>query len=447
VGGSAINTSNGIYTIMGVPTGINYLQTQNQSQSNYVDEWWAQPASTYKCNEAQAIDVSQGGTYTGKDFQLDEGGSLTGVVVDENSLGQGNVRVEYSNRPSSQWKQTNTDTNGRFTFYGCLPGSTQLGIRPEINTGLAHFQRKYWLETGENRDLGTIILYDGALISGVLKNASSSPLGNIRYWYGGKHDIGGEETDTDGSFEFRLPTGNYALNLDEDSGYCMVPVQISVPDVSTPINLGDKTAYNESTGDTISGTVTAGPSHHGDLEVIAFLNNQQITPDNCGGVGCLGYCEPDDVTGNYSLFVPPGNTIQVMLVLDSEDENDQESGTVVDTIEGISTPSSGKNLTYSSEGYTVDGFVKKGVAGIFDAQVLLYKQPSDKFAGFADTDNTGKYIFYNVQAGTYRIGVSCYDYDTSEWSDNFNVNADVTIPDIRFGSLAMPWIYLLLLGD
>jgi hypothetical protein len=448
VGGSHINTSNGTYTAMGVPTGINYLKTQNFSQFNYIDEWWAQPASTYKCNEAQAIDVSQGGTYTGKDFQLDEGGSLTGVVVDENSVGQRNVRVQYSNRPSSEVELTITDTTGRFTFYGCLPGPDEVSITPEINTGLAHFNRKYWLETGENKDLGTITLYDGALISGVLKNASSIPLANIGCWYGGKYWISLLQTkDTDGSFEFRLPIGNYTLNVSENSGYCMVPVQISVPDVSTPINLGDKTAYDASTGDTISGTVTAGPSHHGDFGVIASLNNQQCTPDNFGGFGPLGYCEPDDVSGNYSLFVPPGNTIVVALLLFSEDENSQESVTVVDTIEGITTPSSGRNLTYSSEGYTVDGFVKKNAAGIFYAQVLLYKQPGDKFAGFAETDNIGKYIFYNVQAGTYRIGVSCYDYDTSEWSDNFDVSADVTVPDIRFGSLAMPWVHLLLLGD
>ena len=153
--------------------------------------------------------------------------------------------------------------------------------------------------------------------------------------------------------------------------------------------------------------------------------------------------------GIYSMFVPPGQTVDAVLALITEDEKGLESMTVVDSITtGFITPASGRNLSFSTAGYTVQGKVKDSKGGIYRAQALLYKQPGDVFTGFADADETGQYIFYHVPNGDYKIAATHPDYPKeTAWSAQFNVNnANKTVPDIFMGGGEKPE-KLLVWGD
>ena len=447
VAGTTTDSSNGTYYIDNLVGGFYYVRTDNNG-NNYVNEWWASSESTYVCNEAESIDLSGVGQ-AAKDFQLDIGGTISGKVVNESNVDQQDVGVNYWNDVCSAWAGTTTDLNGAFELTGLPPGPAEVIVWPEVDTGLAWFMRDCYLGEGKVRDLGTIILHQGALISGVIKDAETipAPLPYVQYWYGGRFEMGGGETDSNGYFEFRLPAGIYTLNLSDDSDYVMVPVEIIVTDVNDDITYANLslTAYDADNGDTISGTVTGSSPPEGmELEVVAFLNSKTFTPDNFGGVGPIGCDEPE--AGTYSLFVPPTDArgeedVMVALALWSEGPDGNESLTVVDWIQDVSTSTSPTDvpLTYTSDGFKVEGYVKDSHSGegIFDARVLLYNQ-AEEFVGFAETDHTGKYTFYNVPGTGYKVAVTHRDYpDDTEWSSGFWVSDPSPDPSVSVRDVFM----------
>jgi hypothetical protein len=445
------NSGDGTYSMKGLPPEDIYLKTQ---ASNHANEWWKSPESTYQYVDADKITITSGVTLTGRNFQLDTGGSLAGVVVDKNNSPQQDIEVECWNNAVRDWKSTLTAANGSFTLSNLPPGPAELEVCPDVSTGLVVHIRNHWFDQNENRHLGTIRLQQGAKITGVIK-LGTVPLADVEYSYGRKFEIGWGETEEDGSFEFRLPLGTYTLTLDSDDGYSMVPVEIEVTDVNATYNQGDLAAYNHTNGRSISGTVTDSAVHHGKFAVLAFLNDQEFTPNIFGGICELAVAEPEfSSPGDYQLYVPASlNKVKLLFVLWSEDENELGTMTVLDISDDVTAPSSVNDYAYNSAGHTVDGYVKdrKTGEGIYFTEVMLYKQVGgkDEFAGFAETDNTGKYTFYNVRPGTYRIAVNAIDYNPdTKWSSNFDVNANVTVPDIKMRkTMAMPWVYLLLLFD
>ena len=445
--GSA-ETSVGNYTIMGIPPGDYYLQARSYELSTYASEWWADSNSVFYCSEAESVTVVNT-TVTGKNYQLDIGGSVTGVVVNDSGAPQADLEVSYWNDLCSEWKSVDTDIDGSFEIIGLPPGPVEIEIEPDVDTWLVKYEKTYsCLALGENSDLGTIELPYGALITGVIQDVYSNPFFDIDVSCGTKFAVAWDETNADGSFALRIPVGTYSLNFvdDEDEDeHIRMPVEITVNDVGTPQNLGILIAYDLSSREQISGTIDygsyAGP---GEFIVVAFLNTTEITPENFGGIRPFATAEPDQATGEYSLYVVPqterpGTTVNLMLILIHGATDAWESVTLIDENEGIvtsPTPVTGQNLAYSTLGsdHSVSGFVKNGEGGVVYANVLLYKQPGDEFFGFAETDCDGAYSLYNVPEGTYRIAATAYGYDATEWSGTFNVvNANIAIPDIFMG--------------
>ena len=89
-------TNTGVYTTPDLSEGTYYLRTSNRNQSNYVSEWWADPVSMISCSGAQSITVSTA-NIIGKDFQLDVGYSISGMVYQSDGstpIPDNNVQVE-----------------------------------------------------------------------------------------------------------------------------------------------------------------------------------------------------------------------------------------------------------------------------------------------------------------------------------------------------------------
>jgi len=231
--------------------------------------------------------------------------------------------VGYWNEACSSWKNTDTGLGGSFELIGLPPGPSEISINPEVSTGLACFLRCYYLNEGEEKDLEIIKLQRGALISGIIQDATSNPLPGIEYRCAGRFDSDSQRTGADGSFAVRVPPGEYTLTISDGDIYTMVPEYITVTDVSTPLDMGTLTAYDDVTGDTVSGTVNITGIIPDDMElnIFALLNSQTITTDNFGGISTLSWVTPDAVTGAYSLFVPPttarpdNQDVKIMLVL------------------------------------------------------------------------------------------------------------------------------------
>ena len=407
-------------------------------------EWYTSAGGTFYCQEADGI--SSDADKAGINFDLENGGTISGTVMDYNGNPVAGVTVTIWNDALDQgWQQETTDESGDFVLENLAPGPWEVRILPDVTSGLVHSNQDYWLNLSQDRNIGEIRLRPGALVTGYLKDVGETPLLELEYWYGGKFEIGWDWSNmVDGSFQFRLPLGSYTLNLDpEDSGYTMLPVDIDVTDVEATIDLDTLTAYDDTTGDHIQGTVTDSADHTGQFLVMAFGNSQLFTPDKFGGVDYLGVGEPEfPGGGSYSMFLPPDRTVMAVLVLFHEDIKGLEYLTVVSTpITGIDMAMSGPTLTgqdfvYSDAGHTVEGYVKSSSAPYppYRATVVLYKQPGDHFAGFADSDDIGYYRFYNVPGGDYKIAVTHPRYrDEVAWSAQFTVSDDTMVPDIFMG--------------
>jgi hypothetical protein len=446
----ALTDGIGNYTLT-LPGDFTYFLFANPAlmtpSQDLAPEWYTSTGGTIYCAEAEGIYLTE--STDGKNFALLNGGTISGTV--KNNVGallSGVTVVTWNDALAQGWQQKATDANGNFTFSDLSQGPWEIRVQLDpIATNYVDYVREDWLNLSENRNIGTITLQQGALVTGTLKDSAGNPIPYLDYWYGGKFEIGWSRAAGDGTFAFRLPLGTYYLNLDpEDSGYTMLPKEITVTDVGTPIPLGDLTAYDNATGDHISGTVTVSAEKTGQFQVVAFLSSQPLTPDNFGAVAVLGAGQPEfPGDGSYSLFVPPDQTVNVVLALFVENEKSLESMTVVSTpIVGLNLSLdpdgivNGQDFVYNNAVYTLDGYVKSSSAPAppFKADVLLYKQPGDIFAGFAESDETGYYKFYNVPGGDYKIAVTHPSYpDETPWSSLFTVSAVMRAPDIFIGGL------------
>jgi hypothetical protein len=126
--GGAFQDASGVYTIMGLPVGTYYLQTNNNNESNYVNEWHtgATDPSSFDCELATQVSVTEGGTTPDIDFELEMGGSVSGTVYQGGSVAEGARVVAWLGDPCEdrQWMADAwTDENGEYKIWG-LPAGT-----------------------------------------------------------------------------------------------------------------------------------------------------------------------------------------------------------------------------------------------------------------------------------------------------------------------------------
>ena len=423
-----------------VPAGGPYFVSAQPQGIDYAQAWYRSSIGPgmfgeFCCDSAEAINIIDADV-SGADFYLADGGSISGVIKDSAGNPIADVPVNIgSDGLEIGWNWTQTGPDGSFQFTGLAPGIWYVHSQPDVSSGYAQLVRDYYLESvGEDRNIGTLTLEDGALITGTFTDPTGTPIPDIEFEWGGKFEGGEAETET-GYFEIRLPLGTHSLTVehDQDDGvYSMLPREITVADTSVPQSLGNVTLYDPATGAAITGTVTDnGLYYEGGLQVVAFAHSQEFTPDKAGGVIPLGFGMPDE-NGDYSLLAPPSATIDLYLVTGWENDcSGAESAVVVDALTNITTPTAGQtltgqNLAYTNEGGYIDGIIadrNDPMASICRANAILYSQPGDVFAGFAMSNGWGDFSFSNVPAGDYRIAVTHPDYpDEITWSPVFTLN-------------------------
>lgn len=152
VTGSGINTENGTYVIAGIPPGTYYLDTWNNG-TMYIDEYWTGASgdpSDRDCSLAQTITVVAGETETNKNFQLEEGGAITGTINGSHGqplLGELVGAIAYSGDPCGEFHHVigngiNTE-DGTYTINGIPPGTYYL----KTWNGDAAYTNEWWADT------------------------------------------------------------------------------------------------------------------------------------------------------------------------------------------------------------------------------------------------------------------------------------------------------------
>jgi hypothetical protein len=453
-GVSGTVTSNGSYTIAGLPVGNYYIQAFLKSGANYINEWYSEPLSSYDCNDADAVQVWVGVETQNIHFQLDSGGSITGTLVDEDGQPLGNVEVKYDHEGPGNWQQTWSDpADGTFTLSGLGPGRAEITIFSDPGRYLAGFIRNYYLEAGENKNIGTLTVQKGAVISGMVAK-NGTPLQDFELVAGAKLTMAEVDSGADGTFGFVLPPGEFTINNQEDF-FATVPqtVVVAEADIMTNKSIPTIAAYDVSNGDVYNGTVTinVSPPTGAGVMVLSFMNDEEFDLNNWGATNPLsigGFFDGSTPLNPYQLATPLGSTVQLILALYSEWNDGNKSITLIESTSDV-TGGGTYNYTYNNIGSTVDGYVTRNGEPAYWALVGLYRETGNEFAGFATTDHTGHYVLYNVPDGTYRVEATAEDYDGIYKTPYFLINDNLTIPAIELKSpvKAMPWIPLLLLND
>jgi hypothetical protein len=145
--GTQTDPNNGTYSITGIPAGTYYLQTWNNG-TYYVNEWWnggSPDPSDPDCSLAQSITLASGQTVTGKDFQLDTGGSISGRVTTANggdSIAGLWVQVYSGTCHQNDLGGVETNENGEYSFLGLPQGNFY--VRACANCNQQNYVNEWW---------------------------------------------------------------------------------------------------------------------------------------------------------------------------------------------------------------------------------------------------------------------------------------------------------------
>jgi len=400
---------NGFYLLTGLPRGEADINVRGDSYSNP-----GLYAST-------GTELYLSGDVDGLDFALPPAATLSGRVIDaQTAEAVANVQIGYWSDRYQVWQSNDTNSEGQFSLTNLPPGIGEIEVEPDVYTGYAHGlpwgDNWIYLDEGEHRSDHVIQLQKGALVSGYIKDSLGDPLSGIEYDWNGRMCEGWSHTDINGYYEIRLPQGTYVIGLDSDEEFCAFPQYVTITDVSQAVSVDDIIAYDDVTGSQISGNVSnsGGHSKTGEFVAIAFEAGTVIDPSTWYTISPLREIELEEA-GPYALTALPPGVYDVYLVVTSETPDGIESVVLRDSIFNVSAPTSGIDLSYTSEGSTVSGMVIDSTGQpVLGASALLNDSTTGAFAAFAHTDHEGNYVIYNTPAGTYTVtAVHSQYYDAS----------------------------------
>jgi hypothetical protein len=148
------DTVTGAYEIPDLEPGEYYVQITNTGVQDYIQEWYASPDSVYNCEEAQAVPVFEGQVTPGIDFQLDQGGYISGYVYQaDGETGIANIFVNLFSDPCTMegfQAGGTTDENGFYFLRNLVPDSYYLLAGNTI--GGEEFLGEWWAGGASVRD-------------------------------------------------------------------------------------------------------------------------------------------------------------------------------------------------------------------------------------------------------------------------------------------------------
>ena len=469
IASASINTTDGTYTINGLPTGTYYLQSD--ADSNYVREWWADPSSVVECNGAQPIAVTAGDAVTGKNFQLSNGVTISGTVYQSDGatpFTNGGRVYAYTGDPCGSYSQAGYDyinSDGTYSIESPLTAGTYyLRATPYSNS---EYSPEWWADpssvvecngaqpiavtaggvfTGKNFQLdigatisGTVYRSDGVtpiVGGGYVDVVTGNPCGT--YSSAGLASI----NTTDGTYTINgLPTGTYYLEAHPYDNYIRewwaVPSSVVECSGAQPIAV---TAGGTVTGKnfqldpaaTISGTVY---QNDGTTPITGGGSVYAYTGDPCGSYSSAGSASINTTDGTYTINGLPTGTYYLRAHGNNyirEWWADPSSMVECNGAQSIAVTAgsavAGKNFqldtvaSISGTAYQSDG-VTPIPGGGYVAAYTGDPCGSYSSAGYGSIDPTdGTYTINNLSTGTYylQLEATC-NYAAEWWADPSSV--------------------------
>ncbi len=399
---NASTWSDGNYLIRGLQAG-SYRFFAYDKYGTYVTKFYD---NAYAKDDAQKIEIATGQTISDINFSLPKAGWISGTVTrDLDAEPVEGIRITAYDDETGDWKADMlTESDGSYIIKGLIPGS----YRIKCDAQNADYLDEYYDDAYEE-DTATLVqvtadqitqdvnfsLAVGGKIEGVVRgDADGQPIKGLSVKMK-DHQIDACQTDTDGSYMFKgLQSGTYTVEVNtEGTSYIGSEKTVHVTEGQTVSG----TDFSLLEGVPVSGNVSEKANCQGRILVLAFSDDYEITMENIGQTDPLAESGVDE-SGDFELSLAPReNNIELLLIVSTEDENGQESITLVDVAQGIAVaPETDVTLNLGYEEYV------RGV-DVPNAMVFLQTHPENEFTGFTTADESGRYTFYNVPTGTYKI--------------------------------------------
>lgn len=325
--------------------------------------------------------------------------------------------------------ETVTDDAGRYGFSDLRPGEKALRFMPDAEWAAdegMQLTRTLDLKQGEHLSDASLRLIPGASVSGALWldgdfdgewGAGEAPIAGARVtlFFQGEA-LAKATTDADGRFAFfSLSPGAYALAFEPGAGILMSKGKEGAPftlQIGQQIERMDAAAYRPST---VQGRVWEDLDANGDMGA-GEPSMEGVAVAALDMDGNLLAETVSDAQGNYRLTSLPPVAIRLRATL-------PEGWLLTDEAEGFAGPVAlsmgdaiqGRNIGLLRAGRVGDlvwldenanGLQDTGEPGVADVMIELWRVMEDgmeSLAASTKTNAAGRYRFFNVRPGTYRL--------------------------------------------
>jgi hypothetical protein len=456
---SASTDSNGDYVVESIPAGSYKVYFDTGSAGNYIPEWYENKGAF---DEADTITVTTGQVLENIDAQLEQGGVISGRVMNEAETGVEGVQVKVRDLENDLITTANTDANGDYTINRLPANSYKLYFDVTTANGYYVGQWNNNRDTFKTADIVIlapgvtsvvdVILGDGIGISGTVTDSSANPLPGIEVdiYENNGLSVAYGYTDGSGNYEVKgLAPGNYKVNFN--------PIDLNYHGVDwygLPADTNYKYQwYNNKEYFVDADVVTAAPgSAAAGIDAVMTdgaggIISGQITDSQANGIGgCFVYAfqsydavewfysdymrtGPD---GNYQIkglpggdyimfFAPPGGTFYRRIFYNNV--MDRDLATMVSVTAGQTTP--GINAVLQKGGTITGRVTDSSGKGLEDVYIRLMTAATNKYLGYAgngaQTDADGYYTM-PAQPGQWKVMFQAFSMSNQGYVSEFYNN-------------------------
>ncbi|OGD18270.1 MAG: hypothetical protein A2W03_14105 [Candidatus Aminicenantes bacterium RBG_16_63_16] len=412
--GSSITGPTGNYQIRYLPTA-NVRLLFHANTTSFASEWHNDKASF---DTADSIAVTSGGTVSGVNAVLVQGGSVSGTVTDSKTGALLNgIRVELWTAANQFYQSVTANTSGFYVFSGVAAGNYKLYFN-RLNRWLTP---EWYNDKADFASADTITVTAGQALTG--RDAGLTPVGRVRGRVTNlsavgiqnvtvqvrdstNQAVGSDTTDSMGYYYiYAIPEGTYWAYFDGTaagyaSEYYRDKMTFAAGDTITVSSWLWNWDINAqlAAGGGITGRVT-GPGGAGiqniRVQIKDVYGNTVVQPLS-------------DINGDYSSGGLAAGTYRVLFSnngLDyvSEWYSDRYAlWTAADVTVLAGSTTSNINAQLEASG-TISGTVTDGSAGVNGVKVELYDTYLNSAGLSAMTNASGNYTLRAIPAGSYKV--------------------------------------------
>lgn len=431
---SGTTAEDGTYFLGGLPAGEYKLQfTPAWWDSGLMPEWWDNAADQWSATPLTLVD---GEALTGISPTLSAGGSVSGVVTDDNGTGLENVTVvAYGSEPWDTVGSAITDAAGAYAITGLPAGEYRIEFQTSATT--QSVLAEWWDDAADFETATPVAVAAGAdatdispqlaqanSVSGTVTDSTGAPIAGViaeLVSLEGVVPAGAAWTDDTGSYTVRgVPDGDYRVRFSTEHASVDVAGEwwedAAREEDAVVLSLSEGTHVADispvlSAGGSIAGTVAdesgvpvtdAAVSVYGYDEVAGgfqWLTSTWVDGDGLFTVSGL-------VPGAYKISVTTGSS--ELLGEWWRDAPDEESAEVVTVAAGETT--AGIDVRLDASGVISGTVTDEHGAPVADVTVIASRE--DGVGTMASTDVNGAYRIGALRSGDYKVQF------TAEWASS-----------------------------